>query len=90
MAVKKWRFPSNDNGEEYGVSDSGVEMFSGTPVESMAREITQNSLDANLKDGRPTIIEFEKFEIDTDKIPGFDDVKDSVDRSADYWKNSGN
>ena len=35
----KWRFPSNDYGENKGINDSGVAMFRGTPLKSLAREI---------------------------------------------------
>ena len=40
---KDWRFPSNDNGQIYGIADSGVETFNGSPITSLAREICQNS-----------------------------------------------
>ena len=35
----KWNFPSNNHGQIFGISDSGVETFNGTPIKSLAREI---------------------------------------------------
>ena len=39
MAV--WRFPSNDYGENKGINDSGVSMFRGTPLKSLARDMPE-------------------------------------------------
>ena len=59
----KWNFPSNNHSQIIGIADSGVEMFKGTPIKSLAREICQNSLDARLDDSQPARIEFETFEM---------------------------
>ena len=58
-----WNFPSNNHGQIFGIADSGAETFNGTPIKSLAREICQNSIDANLKNGEPTRIIFRTFEI---------------------------
>ena len=34
-----WNFPSNNYGQIFGIADSGVETFNGTPIKSLAREI---------------------------------------------------
>ena len=52
---------------------------------SLAREICQNSIDANLKNGEPTRIIFRTFEIAPSAIPGFDDLDDAFSRSLEYW-----
>ena len=57
----KWRFPSNDNGENKGINDSGVATFKGTPLKSLAREICQNSLDAMAEGEDKVRIEFSMF-----------------------------
>lgn len=80
-----WNFPSNNHGQIFGIADSGVETFNGTPIKSMAREICQNSIDANLKNGEPTRIIFRTFEIAPSAIPGFDDLDDAFSRSLEYW-----
>ena len=40
-----WNFPSNNYGQIFGIADSGVETFKGTPIKSLAREICQNSIE---------------------------------------------
>lgn len=80
-----WNFPSNNHGQIFGIADSGVETFNGTPIKSLAREICQNSIDANLRNGEPTHIVFRAFEIAPSAIPGFDDLEDAFSRSLEYW-----
>ena len=58
-----WEFPSNNNGQIYGIGDSGVETFLGTPIRSLAREICQNSLDATLENGKPAHVSFSTFTV---------------------------
>lgn len=82
---RAWNFPSNNYGQIFGIADSGVETFKGTPMKSLAREICQNSIDANLENGKPTRIEFVPFEIHPNSIPGFDDLKDAFERSLEFW-----
>ena len=53
----KWNFPSNNHSQIIGIADSGVEMFKGTPIKSLAREICQNSLDARLDNAHPARLE---------------------------------
>lgn len=83
--TQKWNFPSNNYGQIVGIADSGVETFKGTPIKSLAREICQNSLDAALKNGEPTRIEFKTFEIDPHKIPDFNNLEDALKRALDFW-----
>ena len=83
--TQEWNFPSNNYGQIFGISDSGVETFKGNPIKSLAREICQNSLDATLENGKPTRIEFKTFEISPDKIPDYLSLKDSLKRSLDFW-----
>lgn len=79
----KWRFPSNDYGENKGINDSGVSLFRGTPLISLAREICQNSLDAAIKE--KTIVEFNMFKIPSKQLPGHDDLLDTFHRCLDFW-----
>lgn len=82
---QSWKFPANNDGMIFGIADSGVETFNGTPIKSLAREICQNSIDANLKNGKPTRVEFSTFEIRPKDIPGFNGLKDAFTRSLDFW-----
>jgi hypothetical protein len=82
-----WNFPSNNFGQIFGIADSGIETFNGTPIKSLAREICQNSIDANLQNGKPTHIVFRTFKISPNAIPGFSSLKDAFNRSLEYWSN---
>lgn len=79
----KWRFPSNDHGENKGINDSGVATFRGTPLKSLAREICQNSLDAARE--KTVRVDFNVFTIPTSNVPGIAYLKDVFKRCLDFW-----
>ena len=79
-----WYFPSNDFGEVKGINDSGVATFRGTPLQSLAREICQNSLDAATN--FPVRVEFDTFFASTSNLPKIDSLKDSFEKCSIYWK----
>lgn len=65
----KWYFPLSNNVNRKGLSDSGIETFKGQLLESLTREIVQNTLDAKLPDKSNVIIEFDHFKINTNRFP---------------------
>lgn len=79
----KWRFPSNDYGENKGINDSGVATFRGTPLKSLAREICQNSLDASREE--PVRVDFNVFSIPTSDVPGMSYLNGVFQRCLDFW-----
>ena len=79
----EWRFPSNDHGEIKGINDSGVSMFKGEPLKSLAREICQNSLDAAI--GGTVMVEFNLFKLPMDSFPGKEYLNDVFNRCLDFW-----
>lgn len=81
----RWSFPSNNNGDVNGISNSGIETFQGTPLKSLAREICQNSLDASL-DKSPVTVDFISFELSKEEIPGAEDLCDAFNRSLSFWE----
>ena len=81
----EWNFPSNNYGQIFGIADSGVETFKGTPIKSLAREICQNSLDAALENDKPTRVEFKPFELDPHQIPDYSGLEDALNRASDFW-----
>lgn len=80
-----WEFPSNNNGQIYGIGDSGVETFLGTPIRSLAREICQNSLDATIDNGKPAHVTFSTFSVSTDSLPDIEGLRTAFQRSLDFW-----
>lgn len=43
----QWYFPDNGNGMEFGLETGDIDIFKKDPIGSLAREICQNSIDAN-------------------------------------------
>ncbi len=84
-----WRFPSNDNGEDDDLNNPGIESFNDTPLNSLAREICQNSLDAvNHLSGRPVEIHFSKCEIAKNEFPDIDSFIQILEACKAYRPNS--
>lgn len=87
FTLNGWNFPSNNNGAVSGINDSGIETFSGTKIKSLAREICQNSLDANVDDTQPTKIVFHLFEIPISDIPDITGLKLVLKRASEFGMN---
>jgi hypothetical protein len=64
--IGKWSFPLNQNGPIQGFNDQGIEYFLGNPIESLTKEIIQNSIDAGLEnETKPVKVVFQKFLLET-------------------------
>ncbi len=81
-----WNFPSNNNGDENGIGEAGIETFKGSLFSSLAREICQNSLDARNDENKPVKVEFSLYNIENNHIPGFDSLTEAIELCYDYWK----
>ena len=89
--TNEWNFPHNGFGQVRGVSDAGIETFTGTEIQSLAREICQNSLDAAVEGKNATVrVEFEQYRISSSDIPGYEQYASKIKKAYDYWskKNS--
>lgn len=86
VLAKDFYFPSNNGGEVKGISDSGIETFSGNSIKGLAREILQNSLDANKKSSKPAFVEFELFQLSFENIPGSSSLMDAFNRARFFWE----
>ena len=84
MSEMGWKFPDNNCTSDHGLDDTGTETFAGDPDGGLAREICQNSIDANNKKGKATRVEFNTFTIKTSIIPGFSQLKDEIDECFAY------
>lgn len=88
---EEWNFPHNGFGQIRGVADAGIETFTGTEIQSLAREICQNSLDAAIEDSDlPVVVNFGKYTVPSSKIPGYKQYVNDIKKAYDYWseKNS--
>ena len=85
----RWNFPGNQDGQIKGVADAGIENFNGTELSSLARENCQNSLDAAMDDDNPDVmVEFERYFIDTNKIPGITEYRNILSKCKSFWDRS--
>ncbi|WP_312702453.1 hypothetical protein [Sedimentibacter sp.] len=83
-----WNFPNNGCGQTRGISDAGIETFTGTEIQSLAREICQNSLDAAQEDtSLEVVVEFERYRIQSNDIPGYETYKSKLNKAYNYWSN---
>lgn len=81
----KWRFPASGHGDRKGISSGDTETFKKSPFKAFAREILQNSIDARDSDENPTVVEFHTFELATNLIPGYNELKEQVRRCIEFW-----
>ncbi len=79
-----WNFPDANGLGTQGISNSGVETFKGKIMESLTREICQNSLDASYGK-KPVKIVFKQSTIDKDLFPGFDGLRNYMHDAKKYW-----
>ena len=70
-----WSFPSRNNGDIEGFSNPALEWFKGNPLRALAREICQNSLDAQYDEDEPVKIEFKKQFMSPNSFPGMIGMK---------------
>lgn len=72
-----WSFPPTNGGVASGVNDPGIAHFTGEPMDSLARELIQNSLDARDSAEIPVHVSFEVRDIDLDQI-GRDELSRAI------------
>ena len=77
-------FPPLSGGEEAGFNDAGIEQFLRDQVQSLVREITQNSTDAPLSKGGQVRVEFHLLEIPAEKLPFIKGLHEHVNACLDY------
>jgi hypothetical protein len=83
-----WRFPPNGGGQCDGFTDAGIENFTGNRIESLGREIIQNSLDAKDSSAgdKPVIVTFNVKRIKAENFPGLDELKVSMQACLDQLR----
>lgn len=81
--MAQWKFLPNDGEEEEGLGDAGIETFRGSPYSGIARECSQNSLDAaaKLSDGLAEEVHliFRRIDVDVHEIPQFEQLASVLD-----------
>lgn len=87
--MNSWYFPSRGGAETEGFSNAGLAEFRGNPLQALAREVCQNSLDAADGSGRPVRVEFHKSFIEMSEFPGMDEMKIILEACQDFWGQDG-
>ncbi len=83
----RWRVGHNSGGTEVSIDPSSIETFKEKPIESFAREIIQNSIDAKSKTYDKVFVEFKMFSIPTKFLPGHKDLADGIFQVLKNWDN---
>lgn len=87
--MDSWYFPSRGGAETEGFSNAGLAEFRGNPLQALAREICQNSLDAADGSGNPVRVEFHESFMEMDKFPGMSQMKHILDACNEFWGKDG-
>ncbi|KKK35005.1 hypothetical protein WN59_05025 [Salinicoccus sediminis] len=90
--MKKWKFPNGKDLTPSGHNNTAIEMFLDNIINSLTREVVQNSLDAhNPEMGAPVKVTFNEFLISKNDIPGYDEIKDfALPRAIEMWTEHNN
>ena len=87
----RWIFPHGKDLTPRGVNDPAINSFLDNVIDSLTREVIQNSLDAKIKENdKPVEVTFDEGVIKTDKIPGIEDIRNALPKAINFWKKKGN
>ena len=85
-----WSFPSRNNGDIEGFLNPALEWFKGNPLRALAREVCQNSLDAQYEESEPVRVEFKKEYVNTSSFPGMMGLQNILLKCRNFWQEEGN
>jgi hypothetical protein len=81
--MANWYFPAVAGGNINSINNAGLETFRDNPIDSLAREICQNSLDAVMDRKQPVIVEFNNFI--SSAFPGREKLIESFKKGESTW-----
>lgn len=81
-----WNFPAAAGGTINSINNAGIETFRGNELDSLTREICQNSLDAVKDESKPVIVEFKSFRIESKHFPEKAELIDVFNKCETTWK----
>ena len=74
-----WKFSSNEDGTLDGWNDPSIANFKSNIFKNLAREIIQNSIDAQHDKKAPVIVKFKLENLDRDQIPDLDTITECLE-----------
>lgn len=88
-----WRFPTTFDGGGLGFNDGGTQLFKDDNIQSLAREVCQNSIDARQRDNNiPAEVEFKTFKIKSEDFPGYQDfakiIHNEIKHCRSFYNNN--
>ncbi|HZG71821.1 MAG TPA: hypothetical protein VEY51_09840, partial [Chondromyces sp.] len=81
-----WNFPAATGGMINSINNAGLETFRGNALESLTREICQNSLDAVKDNNKPVIVEFKSSSTDIDVFPNKEEIIQVLQLCQKTWR----
>lgn len=88
--MTNWGFLPNPGREEEGLAHAGIETFKGSPYPGIARECSQNSLDAAARSHdhstTPVHLVFRLLSVQASDIPGLAALRDTLRTCRSEWK----
>ncbi|RHW35902.1 hypothetical protein D1B33_12470 [Lysinibacillus yapensis] len=81
-----WNFPAAAGGTINSINNAGIETFRGNELDSLTREICQNSLDAVKDESQPVIVEFKSFNLIKHRFPERQELIQAFDKCEATWK----
>ena len=83
-----WVFPHGKDLTPRGVNDPAINSFLDNVIDSLTREVIQNSLDAKIRENNnPVIVSFEFSKIKTNDIPKINRISEfALPKAEDFWR----
>ncbi|WP_442600029.1 hypothetical protein [Neobacillus sp. D3-1R] len=80
-----WNFPAATGGMINSINNAGLETFRGNAIDSLTREICQNSLDAVKDQNKPVVVEFTRFAADINNFPNKNQLIEVFRQCKQTW-----
>lgn len=81
-----WNFPATIGGTINSINNAGIETFRDNALDSLTREICQNSLDAVKDIEKPVVVEFKSFVMNQTAFPNKSELQDVFFQAEDTWR----
>lgn len=85
--MTKWKFPHGVDLTPSGHNNTAIEQFKDDTLNSLTREVIQNSLDA-LRENESTVkVEFDLYEMTSNLIPDKDEIRNNaLIKAYEFWQ----
>lgn len=81
-----WNFPAVAGGQVNSINNAGIETFRGNEIDSLTREICQNSLDAVKDEAQPVVVEFTRFDMPAKHFPQRQELLNVYEKCEKTWR----